>query len=84
MAPYREGLSRHPLFISAFMIASKIICDNIYSNKSWYIVGQGTFALREINQMEWEMCSYLEWHLNVDPSILCDFEAQVCRHPRFI
>jgi hypothetical protein len=28
------------------------------------------FALWEINQMEQEMCSYLEWQLNVDPSML--------------
>jgi len=34
---------------------------------SWWIVGQGMFALQEINQMEWAMCSYLEWQLNVDP-----------------
>src|SRR5882762_5250992 len=33
--------------------------------------------IREINQMEREMCSYLEWQLNVDPSILHD---QVCHN----
>jgi hypothetical protein len=33
-------------------------------------MGQGMFALQEINQMEQEMCSYLEWQLNVDPSML--------------
>src|SRR5258708_5048254 len=41
------------------------------------IVGQGMFALREINQMEQEMCSYLEWQLSVDPSMLRDFQAHV-------
>lgn len=61
------------------MIASKIICDDTYSNKSWCIVGQGMFALREINQMEREMCSYLEWQLNVEPKILKEFEDKVCR-----
>ena len=59
------------------MIASKIICDDTYSNKSWCIVGQGMFALREINQMEREMCSYLEWILNVKPKELAEFEAEV-------
>jgi len=54
--------SGHRLFISAFMIASKVICDDTYSNKSWCIVGQGMFAPREINQMEWEMCSYSGRH----------------------
>ena len=43
--------SGHRLFISAFMIASKVIYDDTYSNKSWCIVGQGTFALQEINQI---------------------------------
>jgi Cyclin, N-terminal domain len=82
--PAAKGSSGHRLFISAFMIASKIICDDTYSNKSWSIVGQGMFALREINQMEQEMCSYLKWQLNVDPSILHDFEAQVRPRPHFI
>jgi hypothetical protein len=59
------------------MIASKVICDDTYSNKSWCIVGQGMFALREINQMEREMCSYLEWELNVDPKSLQEFEHLV-------
>jgi hypothetical protein len=75
--PAAKGSSGHRLFISAFMLASKIICDDTYSNKSWCIVGQGMFALREINQMEREMCSYLEWQLNVDPTTLRDFQARV-------
>ncbi|KAI0056512.1 hypothetical protein BV25DRAFT_1813916, partial [Artomyces pyxidatus] len=33
--PAAKGSSGHRLFISAFMIASKIICDDTYSNKSW-------------------------------------------------
>ena len=37
------------------------------------------FALREINQMEREMCSYLEWQLNVDPTELREFEHKVRR-----
>ncbi|KZP03778.1 hypothetical protein FIBSPDRAFT_1014497 [Athelia psychrophila] len=31
------------------------------------IVGQGMFQLREVNQMEREMCQYLDWELNVEP-----------------
>ena len=72
-----RGSSGHRLFISAFMIPSKVICDNTYSNKSWCIVGRGMFALREINQMEREMCSYLEWQLNVELSALKEFESMV-------
>ncbi|KAI0311201.1 hypothetical protein OF83DRAFT_1295511 [Amylostereum chailletii] len=37
------------------------------------------FALREINQMDREMCSYLEWQLNVEPTVLRKFETHVRR-----
>ena len=74
-----HGSSGHRLFISAFTTAPKVICDDTYSNKSWCIVAQGMFALREINQMEREMCSYLKWQLNVEPSALTDFEARIRR-----
>ncbi|CAE6439594.1 unnamed protein product [Rhizoctonia solani] len=75
--PAARGSSGHRLYISAFMIASKVICDDTYSNKSWCVVGQGMFTLREINQMEREMCGYLEWCLNVKPEDLRDFETMV-------
>ncbi|KAG1794002.1 uncharacterized protein HD556DRAFT_1443370 [Suillus plorans] len=48
--PTARGSSSHHLFVSAFMLASK----------SWSIVTQGMFQLREINQMEREMCQYLD------------------------
>ncbi|TDL16318.1 hypothetical protein BD410DRAFT_889897 [Rickenella mellea] len=59
--------SGHRLFLSVFVIASKVLypCDDRYSNENWALVGQGMFALMEINQMEREMCAYLEWLLNV-------------------
>lgn len=59
------------------MIISKVICDVTYSNKSWAIVTQGIFTLCEINQMEREMRSYLNWELTVDNPILSNFEAMV-------
>ncbi|VDC01763.1 unnamed protein product [Peniophora sp. CBMAI 1063] len=62
-----KGSSGHRLFISAFMLASKIICDDTYSNKSWCIVAQGHV----------ETCSYLQWQLNVDKDVLADFTARV-------
>ena len=75
--PAARGSSGHRLFLSAFMIASKVVCDDTYSNKSWAVVGQGMFALREINQMEREMCAYLEWHLNIPEQDLSTFEREV-------
>ncbi|KDQ07966.1 hypothetical protein BOTBODRAFT_38408, partial [Botryobasidium botryosum FD-172 SS1] len=74
--PAARGSSGHRLFISAFMIASKIICDDTYSNKSWCVVVQGMFSLREINQMERETCAYLEWVLTVPKEELEVFEAE--------
>ena|SRR6266702_4310631 len=60
------------------MLASKSsVTTCLYSNKSWCVVGQGMFALQEINQMEHKMCLYLEWQLNVDPSVLVDYHIVV-------
>jgi len=53
------------------------MCDDTYSNKSWCIVAQGMFTLREVNQMEREMCTYLDWELTVDDPILSNFEKAV-------
>jgi hypothetical protein len=42
--PTARGPLGHRLFISAFMVASKVICDDTYTNKSWSIVGQVCFS----------------------------------------
>ncbi|KAF5389313.1 hypothetical protein D9757_003491 [Collybiopsis confluens] len=75
--PSAKGSSGHRLFISAFMIASKVMCDDTYSNKSWSVVAQAMFTVREVNQMEREMCGYLDWELNVEGDILASFQAKV-------
>lgn len=75
--PSARGSSGHRLFISAFMISSKVMCDDTYSNKSWSVVAQGMFNLREINQMEREMCNYLEWELTAANPMLSSFETAV-------
>ena len=61
------------------MISSKVMCDDTYSNKSWSVVAQGMFNLREINQMEREMCNYLEWELTAANPMLSTFETAVRR-----
>ncbi|KAH7907537.1 hypothetical protein BJ138DRAFT_1213132 [Hygrophoropsis aurantiaca] len=66
--PTARGSSGHRLFVSAFMLASKVICDDTYSNKSWSIVAQGIWR---------ERCQYLEWELNVEPATLKEFEDMV-------
>jgi hypothetical protein len=59
------------------IVASKVTYDRVYWNNSWCTVSQGLFTLREINQMEREMCSHLGWHLNVTPEALNNFEEKV-------
>jgi hypothetical protein len=36
-----------------------------------------TVQLREINQMEREMCQYLDWGLNIDPVTLKEFRDMI-------
>jgi hypothetical protein len=64
--PAARGSSRRHHFLSAFMIASKVVCDDTYSNKSRAVISRDLFALCEANQMEREMCAYLEWQLQAD------------------
>jgi hypothetical protein len=69
--------SSHRLFIAAFMIASKVICDDTDSNRSWSVVAQKMFGLKEINQMERELCAYLQWELSLQGDELSYFSARV-------
>jgi hypothetical protein len=41
------------------------------------IVAQGMFALCKVNQMEREMCNYLDWELTINNPILSNFEKMV-------
>ncbi|KDN49921.1 hypothetical protein K437DRAFT_73894 [Tilletiaria anomala UBC 951] len=75
--PAARGSSGHRLFISALMLASKASCDDTYSNKSWTIVGQGLFSLREVNQMERELFGYLGFKVNVSNEDLTPFVASL-------
>ncbi|TFK98244.1 hypothetical protein BDV98DRAFT_629147 [Pterulicium gracile] len=75
--PTTRGSSGYRLFITAYMIASKVICENTYSNRSWCVVAQGMFPLREVNQMERELCMYLDWELTVDLASLAKLDLVV-------
>lgn len=59
------------------MIASKVFADDTYSNQSWAKVAQNIFTLHEISQMELEMCTLLEWNLNVQGAELVEFKARI-------
>jgi hypothetical protein len=71
--------SVHGLSISMFTIALKIMYGDTYLNEFWRIVVQGMFSLLEMNQMEREMCSYLEWKLTVD-NLSSNFEVMVTQN----
>jgi len=60
-----RGSSGHRLH---FMIASGVICDDTYSNKSWCIAGQGSPVPPGTNQTECEMCSYLSGDSTPNPA----------------
>ena len=77
--PTASGSLGHQLFNSALMIASEVICDTTCNKNSWFIIAQGTFNHHEINQIEHEMCLYLDWDLTIDNTILTNFMAMVVR-----
>ncbi|KAJ3537576.1 hypothetical protein NMY22_g5535 [Coprinellus aureogranulatus] len=72
-----KRLSGHRLFITAYMVASKSMCDEVYSNNSWGIVAQRLFPLEEINRMEREMCDCLDWDVTINGALLKVFREQV-------
>ena len=37
----------------------------------------GALLVREINQMEREICSYLEWQLDIEPGAFIEFECML-------
>ena len=74
--PAARGSSGHRLFIAAYMLASKMVCDDSYNNKSWTIVCQGLLSLREVNQMERELLGYLALNINATSEELTDFATE--------
>jgi hypothetical protein len=61
--PFAKGTSGKRLYFTTFMIASKLFSDGTFSGKNWRIIAQNEFSIPEINRMEREMCSHLEWQL---------------------
>ncbi|CDZ97829.1 Cyclin [Phaffia rhodozyma] len=72
--PSARGSSGQRLWLSSYMLAAKMVCDDTYSNQSWCIVGQEMFPLKEVNQMEREMLGYLEWDIGCTPQQVIDLD----------
>ena len=75
--PVARGSSGHRLFISSFMLASKMLCDDAYNNKSWVIVSQNLFSLHEVNQMERELFMYLDLDLHASAEDISSFAIEM-------
>ncbi|KAG1903316.1 uncharacterized protein F5891DRAFT_947422, partial [Suillus fuscotomentosus] len=63
--------SGHRLFVSAFMLASKVICDNTYIPTTWGSSAQGMFQLREINQIYTYYILKYPHHLLTEKTLCC-------------
>ena len=61
------------------MLASKVICDDTYSNKSWAAVSRGMFTFDGVNRMERDLCALLDWRLHIDGGALSRFESRFRR-----
>ena len=72
--------SGHHLFISAFTMPPRPSTTTLTPTSPGALSVGGMFALREINQMECEMRSYLEWQLNIEPTTLKEFVTMVCKY----
>lgn len=73
--PGARGSCGYRRFLSAFRLASKIFCDEIYSARSSCIVGQDMLQPGEINQMKRELCAHLEYNLHVTQDQLAVLES---------
>ncbi|KAH7339922.1 hypothetical protein B0J17DRAFT_767596 [Rhizoctonia solani] len=71
------------LFITAFTIAGKILRDHSFNNKSWAIIGQRVFTLKELNLMERKMCADLQWDLKISVQELEDMEDEICEFEHY-
>ncbi|KAJ3220747.1 hypothetical protein HK099_004037 [Clydaea vesicula] len=59
-----EG-SAHRLILASLIVASKYLFDDTYDNKAWQIVSENLFCLKDINKMEMEFLTYLNYELLV-------------------
>ena len=55
--------SAHRLFLSALIIASKVLYDDTFHNSSWALASR--YSLEDVNRMEMELLCFLGWKLHV-------------------
>jgi len=59
-------LLHHRLLLAAFILATKCLMDDCYSNKSFAIASRNLFSVSEIDRMELGMLGALGWRLRDD------------------
>ncbi|KZT13198.1 uncharacterized protein LAESUDRAFT_34130 [Laetiporus sulphureus 93-53] len=79
-APSTRHKDPYGLFLTAFMVAAKIQCDDNYNMKAWTTVGRDLFSIQQLCQMERDLCSTLGWDLTIPQFAREEFEARVQAH----
>ncbi|KAH8926269.1 hypothetical protein BT69DRAFT_1279002 [Atractiella rhizophila] len=78
-------LVHHRLIFTALLLATKYSMDDSYSNRSFAIASKSLFTLREVNEMEMEMMSSLDWTLGspdlkeIVESYIAEWEEKLMR-----
>lgn len=71
--------SNHRLFLTAFIIAGKVLVDQCYSTKTCAELAGNTITFKELARAEREILALLDWKLNIDPEDLHNFMRKVER-----
>ena len=60
--------SGYKLFLAAIILAAKYMYDDTFDNTAWATVSSGLFPLMDVNHMEREMLSFLDFQLFITDS----------------
>ncbi|KAJ3520667.1 hypothetical protein NMY22_g12651 [Coprinellus aureogranulatus] len=75
--PRSRSAEGHRLFLTAYVIASKVMHDETYSNKSWGNAVHNMYSARDIGRMEREFCTRVQWDLTVTGDMFNTFKSLV-------
>jgi hypothetical protein len=69
--------SGYRLFLAAIILAAKYMYDDTFDNTAWATVSSGLFPLEEVNHMEREMLSFLDFQLFIKESEWVNFNENL-------
>lgn len=70
--------SGHRLFLAAIVLAAKYLYDDTFDNTAWATVSSGLFELEQVNHMEREMLSFLDFKLFIKAHEWYHFIEKLC------